>query len=176
VPEDRLAEGLFLDKPILANMVALVLDRLRGGFGLLDRSKARSIAEALVKELQIATPDVDLPVQSLSGGNQQRVLIGRWLTITPKLLLLHGPTVGVDVGSKDTIYKVIQALAEKGMALVMISDDLPELLQNCDRIIVMRNGQLAAEFTAETTREEDLYEAMLGSPQEALAPLEKALA
>lgn len=169
VPEDRLAEGLFLDKPILANMVALVLDRLRGGFGLLDQRKARRIAEALVKELQIATPDVDLPVQSLSGGNQQRVLIGRWLTITPKLLLLHGPTVGVDVGSKDTIYKAIQALAEKGMALVVISDDLPELLQNCDRIIVMRNGRLAAEFDAETTREEDLYEAMLGSPQKAHA-------
>ena len=169
VPEDRLAEGLFLDKPILANMVALVLDRLRGGFGLLDRAKSRRVAEDLVDELRIATPDVDLPVQSLSGGNQQRVLIGRWLTIKPKLLLLHGPTVGVDVGSKDTIYKVIQALAEKGMALIVISDDLPELLQNCDRIIVMRNGRLAAEFPAETAREEDLYEAMLASPQEMLA-------
>ena len=167
VPEDRLAEGLFLDKPILANMVALVLDRLRSRFGLLDRGKARSLAERLVEELQIVTPDVDLAVQSLSGGNQQRVLIGRWLTINPKLLLLHGPTVGVDVGSKDTIYKVIQALAEKGMALLVISDDLPELLQNCDRIIVMRNGRLAAEFSAGTAREEDLYEAMLASPAEA---------
>ena len=167
VPEDRLAEGLFLDKPILANMVALVLDRLRSGFGLLDRGKARSLAEGLVEQLQIVTPDVDFAVQSLSGGNQQRVLIGRWLTINPKLLLLHGPTVGVDVGSKDTIYKVIQALAEKGMALLVISDDLPELLQNCDRIIVMRNGRLAAEFSAVTAREEDLYEAMLASPAEA---------
>ena len=169
VPEDRLAEGLFLDKPILANMVALVLDQLRGGFGLLDRAKSRAIAERLVDELHIATPDVDQPVQSLSGGNQQRVLIGRWLTIEPKLLLLHGPTVGVDVGSKDTIYKVIQALAERGVALIVISDDLPELLQNCDRIIVMRNGRLAAEFTAEAAREENLYEAMLGSSQEAVA-------
>jgi simple sugar transport system ATP-binding protein len=168
VPEDRLSEGLFLDKSILSNMVALVLDRLRGGLGLLDRGKARAIAERLVEELQIATPDVDLPVQSLSGGNQQRVLIGRWLTIKPTLLLLHGPTVGVDVGSKDTIYKVIQALAEKGMALLMISDDLPELLQNCDRIIVMRNGGLAAEFSAATAREDDLYEAMLGSEPEAI--------
>ncbi len=169
VPEDRLAEGLFLDKPILANMVALVLDQLRGRFGLLDRDKSRKLAEGLVQELQIATPDVDLPVQSLSGGNQQRVLIGRWLTIKPKLLLLHGPTVGVDVGSKDTIYKVIQALAERGVALIVISDDLPELLQNCDRIIVMRNGRLAAEFTAESAQEEDLYDAMLGSAQETTA-------
>ena len=169
VPEDRLGEGLFLDKPILANMVALVLDRLRNRFGLLDRPQSRSMAEGLVKELQIATPNVDLAVQSLSGGNQQRVLIARWLTIQPKLLLLHGPTVGVDVGSKDTIYKVMQALAEKGMALIVISDDLPELLQNCDRILVMRNGRLAAEFNAAAASEDDLYEAMLAAPADAPA-------
>jgi len=165
VPEDRLAEGLFLDKPILSNMVALVLDRLRNGFGLLDGNKARTMAERLVGELRIATPDVDLPVQSLSGGNQQRVLIGRWLTIAPKLLLLHGPTVGVDVGSKDTIYKAIQALAEQGMALIVISDDLPELLQNCDRILVMRNGRIAAEFEAAAADETQLYDAMLASDE-----------
>ena len=166
VPEDRLAEGLFLDKPILINMSALILDRLKNSLGLLDRSKARSIAEGLVTELRIATPNVDLPVQSLSGGNQQRVLIGRWLTIQPKLLLLHGPTVGVDVGSKDTIYKAIQALAEKGMALIVISDDLPELLQNCDRILVLRHGRVAREFAAAEADEERLYDTMVSAQQE----------
>ena len=169
VPEDRLAEGLFLDKPILANMAALVLDKLRNGFGLLDRAKSRVIAEDLVKELRIATPNVDLPVASLSGGNQQRVLIGRWLTISPRLLILHGPTVGVDVGSKDTIYKAIQALAEKGMALIIISDDLPELLQNCDRILVMRGGAIAAEFGADEAGEDGLYDAMMGAEREVAA-------
>ena len=168
VPEDRLSEGLFLDKPILSNMVALVLDDLRGRFGLLDQAKSRALAQALVDELRIVTPSVDLPVQSLSGGNQQRVLIGRWLTIKPKLLLLHGPTVGVDVGSKDTIYKVIQALADKGMALIIISDDLPELLQNCDRILVMRHGRLAGEFAAEDALEETLYDAMVAVDTQAL--------
>ncbi len=166
VPEDRLAEGLFLDKPILINMSALILDRLKNSLGLLDRFKARSIAEDLVAELRIATPNVDLPVQSLSGGNQQRVLIGRWLTIQPKLLLLHGPTVGVDVGSKDTIYKAIQALAEKGMALIVISDDLPELLQNCDRILVLRHGRVAREFAAAEADEERLYNTMVSAQQE----------
>lgn len=169
VPEDRLAEGLFLDKPILANIAVLVLDRLRNRFGLLDRDKSRQLAAKLVADLHIATPNVDLPVQSLSGGNQQRVLIARWLTIAPKLLLLHGPTVGVDVGSKDTIYKVIQALAEKGVALIVISDDLPELLQNCDRIVVMRNGRVAEAFAAETASEESLYEAMLGAQPERMS-------
>ncbi|MBQ1761784.1 MAG: sugar ABC transporter ATP-binding protein [Aquincola sp.] len=170
VPEDRLAEGLFLDKPILANMAALVLDKLRGRLGLLDAGKSRALAQDLVQELRIATPNVDLPVQSLSGGNQQRVLIGRWLTIAPRLLLLHGPTVGVDVGSKDTIYKVIQSLSAKGMGLLVISDDLPELLQNCDRILVMRNGRMAAEYAADAVQEERLVDAMLASDTE--APLE----
>jgi simple sugar transport system ATP-binding protein len=163
VPEDRLGEGLFLDKSILSNMVAAILDDLRTAFGTLDRNKARAVALGLVDELRIATPNVDLPVQSLSGGNQQRVLIGRWLTIKPQLLVLHGPTVGVDVGSKDTIYKAIQALAERGLGVILISDDLPELLQNADRILVMRDGQIQQQFSADVAQEEDLYRAMLGT-------------
>lgn len=163
VPEDRLGEGLFLDKPILSNMVAAILDDLRSVFGTLDHAKARTVAQALVHELKIATPDVDLPVQSLSGGNQQRVLIARWLTIKPQLLVLHGPTVGVDVGSKDTIYRTIQALAERGLGVILISDDLPELLQNADRILVMRDGQVQQEFVADGAQEDDLYRAMLGT-------------
>jgi simple sugar transport system ATP-binding protein len=163
VPEDRLEEGLFLDKSILSNMVAAILDDLRTVFGTLDHSKARAVAQELVDELHIATPNVDLPVHSLSGGNQQRVLIARWLTIKPQLLVLHGPTVGVDVGSKDTIYKAIQALAERGLGVILISDDLPELLQNADRILVMRDGLVQQEFSADVAQEEDLYSAMLGT-------------
>ena len=168
VPEDRLGEGLFLDKPILSNMVAAILDKLRTAFGMLDHAKARGVAQGLVDELRIATPNVDLPVQSLSGGNQQRVLIARWLTIQPQLLVLHGPTVGVDVGSKDTIYRAIQALAERGLGVILISDDLPELLQNADRILVMRDGRVEQEFVADVTQEEDLYLAMLGAAKGSL--------
>lgn len=93
------------------------------------------------------------------------MLIGRWLSILPKLLVLHGPTAGsaADVGSKDTIYKVIQQLAEAGMGLVIVSDDLPELLQNCDRILVMNSGRIVAEYDASTADEELLYKAMLAS-------------
>ncbi len=166
VPEDRLGEGLFLDKPILSNIVAAILDQLRTALGLLDWRKSRLIAQDLVEELRIATPSVDLPVQSLSGGNQQRVLIARWLTIKPQLLVLHGPTVGVDVGSKDTIYKAIQALAQKGLGVIIISDDLPELVQNADRILVMRDGKIQAEFAGDTAQEETLYRAMLATDKE----------
>ena len=114
-----------------------------------------------MKELQIATPDIDKPVQSLSGGNQQRVLIGRWLAIDPRVLILHGPTVGVDVGSKDIIYRIMQRLAEQGIGIILISDDLPELLQNCDRILMMKKGRVSNEYRAGQLTEADLYHALL---------------
>ncbi len=148
VPEDRLSEGLFLEKPIEENIVG-VLYRLRGAFGILDGRRSRALAKRSVEDLQVVTPDAANPVQSLSGGNQQRVLIGRWLTINPKLLVLGWLTVGVDVGSKDTIYRIIQRLADEGMGVIIISDDLLELLQNCDRIMVMRKGEVVETFQAE---------------------------
>lgn len=163
VPEDRLAEGLFLDKSILDNEIALILRDLTNGIGVIDRERARGLADDLSAQMRLNTKNIDLPVGSLSGGNQQRVLIGRWLSIRPRLLILHGPTVGVDVGSKDTIYKVIQSLSQSGMGLIIVSDDLPELLQNADRIIVMNGGQIASEFEADNASEDDLYRAMLGS-------------
>ncbi len=163
VPEDRLAEGLFLDKSILENEIALILTRLSNSFGIIDKNAGRATAARLSEEMRLNTKNLDLPVGALSGGNQQRVLIGRWLSIEPKLLVLHGPTVGVDVGSKDTIYRAIQALAEKGIGLVIVSDDLPELLQNADRILVMNGGRVVAEFNAEQATEDQLYQAMLAS-------------
>ncbi len=167
VPEDRLAEGLFLDKSILDNEIALILTRLSNGLGILDKRAGRATAARLSEEMRLNTKNLDLPVGALSGGNQQRVLIGRWLSIEPKVLVLHGPTVGVDVGSKDTIYRAMQALAEKGIGLIIVSDDLPELLQNADRILVMNGGNVVAEFPAENATEDQLYQAMLTTRPEA---------
>lgn len=164
VPEDRLTEGLFLEKPIQDNITLPVLDRLRNALGMISQSRARRLAEGQIADLQIVAPDVTVPVQSLSGGNQQRVLIGRWLTIRPRLLILHGPTVGVDVGSKDTIFRIIQRLADEGMGVIIISDDLPELLQNCDRILIMRQGRIVAERAADQVSEDELYRIMAGGP------------
>ena len=161
VPEDRLNDGLFLDKPIRDNVITAVIGKLRGRAGQVNRAKARALAEQIVQDLQIATPDIEKPVQSLSGGNQQRVLIGRWLTIDPAILILHGPTVGVDVGSKDIIYRIMQRLSQSGIGIILISDDLPELLQNCDRILMMKKGRLADQFDARHLAEADLYHALL---------------
>jgi simple sugar transport system ATP-binding protein len=169
VPEDRLSEGLFLEKPIRTNIIAEVLSRLLDRFGRIDPGRSRSLSQRLAGELHIVAANLDAPVQSLSGGNQQRVLIGRGLAIEPKLFVLHGPTVGVDVGSKDTIFRIIQRLADDGMGVVIVSDDMPELLQNCDRIIVMRKGVLAEVFDAETVDEATLYRALV-SEQTARVP------
>ena len=166
VPEDRLAEGLFLDKSIFENEIALIVSRLANSLGVVDREEGRKIAARLSEEMRLNTKNLDLPVGALSGGNQQRVLIGRWLSIGPKLLVLHGPTVGVDVGSKDTIYRAIQALAEAGMGLIIVSDDLPELLQNADRILVMNSGGIVAELDAAQATEDQLYQAMMSSQKE----------
>lgn len=143
-----------------------------GRFGLLNAKRAQALAEQTVADLQIVAPDVATAVQSLSGGNQQRVLIGRWLAIAPRLLVLHGPTVGVDVGSKDTIYQIIQRLAEGGIGVLIISDDLPELLHNCDRILLMKKGRITETFDAATLDEATLYAALVadaGSETQAVA-------
>lgn len=161
VPEDRLSEGLFLDKSIRDNIITTVLKSLGGRFGALDARRCQALAQQTVSSLQIATPDVDRPVQSLSGGNQQRVLIGRWLAIHPRVLILHGPTVGVDVGSKDIIYRIVQRLADDGLGVILVSDDLPELLQNCDRILMMRKGRIAHNFDAQGLAEGELYRALV---------------
>ena len=121
--------------------------------------------------MKIVTPSLDLPVSSLSGGNQQRVLIGRALSNEPKFLLLHGPTVGVDVGSKQAIYQIVQTQADKGVSVIIISDDLPELVQNCDRILVMRQGRIEAEFQGDAAEEQQILDVMVAnsdaSPQRA---------
>jgi simple sugar transport system ATP-binding protein len=161
VPEDRLSEGLFLDKSIRDNIITTVLNRLRSRMGTLDAARSQQLAQDTVRDLQIATPDVDRPVQSLSGGNQQRVLIGRWLAIGPRVLILHGPTVGVDVGSKDIIYRIVQKLADDGLGVILVSDDLPELLQNCDRVLMMRKGRIANDFDVQGLSEETLYRALV---------------
>jgi simple sugar transport system ATP-binding protein len=160
VPEDRLTEGLFLQKPIRENVIVSILDRLLRG-NQIDFQKSTATADGFVKDLQIATPNVMLPAQSLSGGNQQRVMVARWLAIGPKVLVLHGPTMGVDVGSKDALYKIVQDLSAQGLGVIIISDDLPELLMNCDSIHVMKKGRIAKTFDVDGLEESVLSHELL---------------
>lgn len=172
VPEDRLTEGLFLQKPIRDNMIVAILDRLVGRAGTLNYARATRSAQDLARELRIATPSVFQSVQSLSGGNQQRVMVARWLAIRPRVLLLHGPTVGVDVGSKDALYKLVQRLSGEGLGVILVSDDLPELLMNCDRILVLKRGRISRTFDAGSLSERDLTNELLSETP--LAPTREA--
>lgn len=155
VPEDRLTEGLFLPQSVGRNIVAGILGELsRGGFR--DAGRSRAEQERWIKDLHIATPSAALSVQNLSGGNQQRVVLARWLATHPKVLILVGPTVGVDVGSKADIHRLIAQLAAQGMGVLIVSDDLPELLHNTHRILVMRAGRVTEELLPGLITEDEL--------------------
>lgn len=156
VPEDRLSEGLFLAQSIDRNMLATSYERLAPGL-VIDRARAEEMAGGMIRSMQIATPSGEKPVNQLSGGNQQRVVLARWLLTDARVLILNGPTVGVDVGSKAEIHRKIRDLAaEHGLAVLMISDDVLELVQNCNRIVLMHRGRFVNEVDSAATSEEQV--------------------
>lgn len=156
VPEDRISEGLFLSQSISRNIFVGILSRLTKRSGLLDFEQADRIVDDWIASLSIATPDVTRPVQSLSGGNQQRVVLAKWLSTNARIVVLNGPTVGVDIGSKADIHDKLKQLAGKGLALIVISDDIPELVQNCNRVLVMHKGRMVREVEGDGLSENGL--------------------
>ncbi|UNK70368.1 sugar ABC transporter ATP-binding protein [Microbacterium sp. H1-D42] len=156
VPEDRLTEGLFLERSISSNIVISEIDSFVSSLGVLDQKKADAEAQRWVDRLRIATPDPENAVSTLSGGNQQRIVLAKWLATNPRLLILNGPTVGVDIGSKHDIHRVLRELAAEGLAVIIISDDIPEVLQNCNRVLVMNAGRIICEVDPATTGEAEL--------------------
>jgi simple sugar transport system ATP-binding protein len=161
VPEDRLSEGLFLPRSIADNVIVGEIDHLAGPAGVIDRKKRADEIKRWVKELSIATPDPDNACQTLSGGNQQRVVLAKWLACNPDVLILNGPTVGVDIGSKHDIHKILRGLAEKGMAILIISDDLPEVIENCSSILVMKRGRIVQKLDAQGVTEQAISDIMM---------------
>jgi simple sugar transport system ATP-binding protein len=156
VPEDRLTEGLFLPQSIGKNIVISIVDRLLKKSKLVDQRKMNDEIDKWIEDLKIKTPSPDLPVQALSGGNQQRVVLAKWLATHPKLLILNGPTVGVDIGSKADIHAIIRSLAEQGVGVIVISDDLSEVIQNCNRILLMKKGEIVDQFDNMSISEQEL--------------------
>ena len=163
VPEDRVSEGLFLPQSISRNMSVSVLRQLRGRSGLIDFGRVRELVRRWIQSLSIATPDPELPVQSLSGGNQQRVVLARWLSTRARVLVLNGPTVGVDIGSKADIHAKLKELAAQGLGIIVISDDLPELVQNCNRVLVMEKGRIMGEMQGDQLTDTSLTQALSGN-------------
>ena len=154
--EDRKNQGLYLRFDLKANFVANRLADFCGKSGFLDDTKIEDYAEKCVKEFGVATPGINQKADNLSGGNQQKVLLGSWFGIQPKLLIVDEPTKGVDVGAKSDIYELLRNLAKTGVGILMISSDLSEVLGLSDRILVMQNGRIAAELSHEEATEENV--------------------
>ena len=146
LPEDRKCQGLFLELSVLANSQMSVLNK-RSSMGILKHPMLEKRTQQLIKELNIKVNNTQSTVVGLSGGNQQKVLLAHWLEIKPKVLILDEPTRGVDVGAKIEIYKIIQKLADEGVAIICISSELPEIIGLADRVLVMREGQIVGEIT-----------------------------
>jgi rhamnose transport system ATP-binding protein len=142
VPEDRRRHGVVLDLSVAANTTLASL-RAVAPRGLIDRAAERAVAAGFVERLRIKAPAVDAPAGTLSGGNQQKVALARWLATKPSLLILDEPTQGVDVGAKAEIHRIIAALAAEGLSILLISSELPEILAVSDRIAVMHAGTIA---------------------------------
>lgn len=159
VPEDRLTEGLFLPQPIYKNIAVTSLKKLSGTLGRVKEAAQKELSKHWISEIGVVTKDHTLAVQTLSGGNQQKVVLARWLATNPKILILNGPTVGVDIGAKYDIHKLLKTLADSGMAVLVVSDDVSEITALCDRVLVMKNGVVRQELTGETLTNENLYQA-----------------
>jgi ABC-type sugar transport system ATPase subunit len=155
-PEDRKREGLILIRSVIENASLAILQRLTR-FGFVRRRMERRIGMEYVTRLAVKTPSLDQEVGKLSGGNQQKVVLARWLAARPKVLILDEPTRGIDVGAKAEIYRLIDELAGEGLGIMLISSELPEIIGLSDRIYVMQNGRITGELQGgETVTEEQV--------------------
>ncbi|CAH2714157.1 Ribose import ATP-binding protein RbsA [Neobacillus rhizosphaerae] len=162
VTDDRKQEGLVLGLSVYENLL-LPTYRKISRFGILKRKKKDEIVNRWVKDLKIKVHDPSVEVRTLSGGNQQKVVLGKWLQMNPKVLILNEPTRGIDVGAKAEIYQIMKRLTEDGISIIMMSSEMPELLGMCDRILVMNDGRITAEFNQnEATQEKIFYYASGG--------------
>jgi rhamnose transport system ATP-binding protein len=162
VPEDRLTQGLILEFPIRSNITSPIWQKISRWFGLLDFARERSIAQDFFQRLSIRAQGINQRTQSLSGGNQQKVVLAKWLTTKPKLLMLDEPTRGVDIGAKAEVHRIVSDLAAEGLAIILISSELPEVLGMADRILVMHEGRITAEFDRAAATQENVMTAATG--------------
>ena len=161
VPEDRRRHGVILEMSVAANATLAILRALRSG-PFLDAAREREIAGTFVERFAIKAPSLETPVAHLSGGNQQKVALARWLATRPSVLILDEPTQGVDVGAKAEIHRLMVDLAAEGLAILMISSEMPEILGMSDRIAVMRAGTIVATLDRAAATQERLLALALG--------------
>ena len=151
VSEDRLSLGLIQPQSIADNIAIPVLDRILGALGLISPARQSDLVRHWVGELAIKIGRPEDPVSTLSGGNQQKVVLAKWLATEPRLLILDSPTVGVDVGARAGIFRIVRRLADAGLAILLISDEVTEVMLNADRVLHMSDGRIAGEYDPRAT-------------------------
>jgi ribose transport system ATP-binding protein len=159
VPEDRKTDGIVPYLSVAENLTLALLPRLRR-HGIVDRSRQQAIVKRFVEALGIKCSSADQPIRELSGGNQQKVILARWLCTDPRLLILDEPTRGIDVGAKADIQLLIRKLADDGLGVLFISSELEEVVAGCDRVITLRDGASVSELRGEEISEAALMTAM----------------
>jgi rhamnose transport system ATP-binding protein len=162
VPEDRRQQGLFMPTSIAKNAAVTMLSRIRSGIFIRNHSE-RKIADEWTKVLQTKYAAIEDPVERLSGGNQQKVVLAKWLATNPQLLIVDEPTRGIDVGTKSEVHKLLSQKAQEGLAVLMISSELPEVLGMADRVLVMREGHIVRELTRAEASSENVIAAATGA-------------
>lgn len=162
VSEDRRREGLCLEHSVLDNLSVVCLGKLRKLLGYIDKRKENEMCRKNISDFHIAAERPRKAVKYLSGGNQQKVVIAKWLNINPKILIMDEPTRGVDIGAKKEIYSILSSLTALGIAVIVISSELNEVMSLCDRVLVLRKGMLVDEIKAEEMNKERLLSASMG--------------
>jgi len=155
IPGDRQKEGLFLQHSVLTNLLYPKVSMHRGSF-FLPTSRYRRLATEAIDKVSLVPPNPRLNVSQLSGGNQQKVVVGKWLTLSPTVLLLNDPTKGVDVGTRENIYEIISSLTAQGASVLLYASDNEELINNCDRVLIVFEGRIVKEIGAEEISEEKI--------------------
>jgi rhamnose transport system ATP-binding protein len=169
VPEDRRRYGVILDLPVASNATLAILHKI-SSFGFLERGRERAVARTFVERLSIKTTSLNTPAGQLSGGNQQKLALARWLAAEPAVLILDEPTQGIDVGAKAEIHGLMNELVARGLAILMISSELPEILGMSDRIVVMRGGTVAGILPRAAATQEVILGLALGQPTKSAVP------
>lgn len=154
--EDRKKDGLALGMSVQDNIMLSSFDDYANGAGVINERTSREISQKLKDKLRIKTPSLEQVAGNLSGGNQQKIIIAKWICKNTEILIFDEPTRGIDVGAKLEIYELINQLAKQGKSIIVISSELPEVLGICDRILVMRNGKITGELQAEEANQENI--------------------
>jgi ribose transport system ATP-binding protein len=153
VPEDRKLQGLSISQSVRPNMSITILKQLERWGIMLNRKKEMELSKHYIQQLAIKTSSTETIVKNLSGGNQQKIVLAKWLAKKPKVLLLDEPTRGIDINAKSELYKLIKQLADEGMGIIVVSSELPEILAVSDRVLVMCEGELTADIPANEASE-----------------------